>query len=436
MENSLKGKTLASITLGCKVNMYDTEAMVEILMANGVIGVPFNERADIYLINTCTVTNLGDKKSRQMISRAKSKNPNALVIACGCYSQVAPDKISETGADMIIGTKDRARIAEYVIGYFSGEFNRDMVSDIMDQREFEDLSVSGLMEKTRAYIKIQEGCDRYCSYCIIPYARGPVRSRLPENVIKEAQRLSDKGFKEIVLTGIHVASYGRDLGNISLIGILKQVHGVENIKRIRMSSIDPVAVTPEFVEAVKDMPKICGHFHLSLQSGCKKTLTDMNRRYTPEDYEKAVRLLRSVLPEAAITTDIIVGFPNETEEDFKESCDFVERIGLARLHVFPYSPKSGTTAAVMDNQINADVKEERAKIMGGLSLTLQEKFIDSQIEKQQGVLFERYLGNNEYEGLTSNYINVKMVSGENVENEIVKVRLTGRDGLTGIVEPV
>jgi len=420
MYSQLKGKTLASLTLGCKVNVYDTEAMVEILVNHGCSIVGFDRGADIYLINTCTVTNFGDKKSRQILRKAHRLNPNAVIVACGCYSQVEPEKIAAIeGVSIILGTQDRIRIAEFICQYLDGRKQADFVSSISNQREFEDLSVENMGERTRAYLKIQEGCDRFCTYCIIPYARGPVRSRQPESVIAEARRLSENGFKEIVLTGIHVASYGKDIKNTDLCDILKRIHGIEKIQRIRFSSIEPNVVNGEFLDTIASLPKICDHFHLSLQSGCNRTLKAMNRHYTAEEYLDAVTKLRGIMPQVGITTDIIVGFPDERDEDFQESLEFVKEARLSRIHVFPYSPKTGTKAALMANQISNHLKEERAKTMGEAGEYLANKFAEDNIGKKLKVLFEKNIGENIYEGHSSSYITVRQYSPHSLENEIV-----------------
>ena len=425
MYELLKGKTLASLTLGCKVNMYDTQAMVEILVNHGCRIVEFEEKADIYLINTCTVTNFGDKKSRQILRKAHRLNPNAVIVACGCYSQVEPEKVAAIeGISIILGTQDRIRIGEFICQYLEGRKSADFVSNISSQREFEDLSINTQRDKTRAYLKIQEGCDRFCTYCIIPFARGPVRSRQPENVIAEAARLSENGFKEIVLTGIHVASYGKDIKNTNLCDILKQISKIDKIQRIRFSSIEPNVVNDEFLDTISSLPKICDHFHLSLQSGCDKTLQAMNRHYTAFEYLKSVNRLRSIMPQAGITTDIIVGFPGESDEDFHESLEFVKKAQLSRIHVFPYSAKTGTKAAVMLNQVPPKIKEERAKIMGEAGEKLTQTFAEKHIGKDLSVLFEKKIGDKTYEGHSTNYITVRQNSPFSLENELTVLRAT------------
>ncbi len=415
-------KSIAFTTLGCKVNMYDTEAMMELFADKGYRIVDFDDLADIYIINTCTVTNFGDKKSRQMIRRARRKNPNAIVAATGCYAQVAPEKVSAIeGINIVLGTKDRSRIVEIIEGY-EGKGVVNAVTDIRGEKEFEPLRINRLANRTRAFIKIQEGCDRYCTYCIIPYARGPVRSRRPEDIISEVERLAQNGFKEIVLTGIHVASYGADLGDITFCDIIEQVHDTEGIERIRFSSVEPTVITDDFIERIKKLPKVCDHYHLSLQSGCNKTLKAMNRRYTSEEYAAACDKLRNAFPNVAVTTDIIVGFPAERDEDYRESLSFAEKMKLSKIHVFPYSPKEGTPAAKMKEQIPPDVKDRRSEEMIALSNMLSRQFMSRFEGKEAEVLFERF-ENGYYEGHTANYIKVLAKSDEDLTNKLIRVKL-------------
>ena len=416
-------KKIAFITLGCKVNLYDTEAMAELFTEKGYEVVDFEEYADVYLINTCTVTNLGDKKSRQMIRRAKRINPNSVVVATGCYAQVASEEVAKIeGINIVIGTKNRSEIVETVENYVAENGVVNNVSDIMGEKEFEPLQISRLTNRTRAYIKIQEGCNRYCTYCIIPYARGPIRSRKPEEVIEEVKKLAENGFKEVVLTGIHVASYGLDLGNITLADIIEKVHSVNGIERIRFSSMEPLAIDDDFVARMAKLPKVCDHYHLSLQSGCNRTLKRMNRKYNAEQYAEACERLRNTFPNVAITTDIIVGFPDETEEDFKESLAFAEKMKLDKIHTFPYSPKKGTPAAKMKNQISGDVKSQRRKEMIALSDKMNIDFLNNNIGKTVPVLFED-MENGFWQGHTTNYIKVLVKSDENLNNKIVDVKL-------------
>lgn len=419
---------IGTLTLGCKVNTYDTEAMLELFIEKGYEIVDFSETADIYLINTCTVTNLSDKKSRQMIRRARKQNPESIVVATGCYAQVSPEDVSKIeGINLVVGTKDRNKIIEIIEDFKKNRKNNkdnkvvSVVTDIMKEHDFEKLSVKGLANKTRAYLKIQEGCTQFCSYCIIPYARGPLRSRDPKDVLEEVNILAKNSFKEIVLAGIHIASYGKDLGNTDLLKVLSDVCKVDGIERIRFSSIEPCIITQEFVNTIKSLNKICHHMHLSLQSGCDKTLKRMNRKYTTKEYREAVYLLREAFPEISITTDIIVGFPGETEEDFMESYSFCKEMRLSKIHVFPFSPKKGTKACEFNDQISKNVKEERSSKFISLANSMQKEFIKSFIGKNGIVLFEKKSDDNMYEGHTSNYITVKVNSETDIVNKILKI---------------
>ena len=382
-------KKAASFALGCKVNQYESEAIAELFAEKGYEIVGIDEEADVYVINTCTVTNFGDKKSRQLIRKVKRQNENAIVAVVGCYAQTAPKELMEiAGVNLVIGTKDRAQIVEMVEQYDRANGVENHVSDIMKERVFEPLSIQKLANRTRAYLKIQDGCSQYCSYCIIPYARGPIRSREPQEVVAEVKRLAENGFKEVVLTGIHVASYGKDRRDTSLLDILKQVHEVEGIERIRFSSIEPNVVTEEFAQTMAALPKVCDHFHLSLQSGCDKTLKEMNRKYDTEKYRQAAATLRKYLPKVALTTDIIVGFPGETEEDFRESYAFAEEIGFAKIHVFPYSPKRGTPAAARKDQLLNAVESERSHTLMQLSDRMAADFLADAVGTDAEVLYE------------------------------------------------
>lgn len=419
-------KKIAFTTLGCKVNLYDTEAMIELFEKEGYQIVDFDNIADIYVINTCTVTNLGDKKSRQMIRRAKTLNPDSIIVATGCYSQVAPDEVAKIeGINIVIGTKNRLEIVETVKKY-EQQHKKDIlntVSDIMKERSFEPLSISDLKDRTRAYLKIQEGCNRFCTYCIIPYARGPVRSRQPEDVISEVKKLAQNGFKEIVLTGIHILSYGVDLKNTNFIDIIKKVHNVDGIERIRFSSIEPLVITDKFIQEIKKLPKVCNHYHLSLQSGSNNTLSRMKRQYTKEQYKNALKKLREAFDDVAITTDVIVGFPGETEEDFIESYNFVKEMKISKVHAFPYSPKKGTKAASFENQISNDVKNKRNKQMIELSNSLNIQFLQSMLNKTVPVLFEKKREDGLFEGHTTNYITVCVKTDKDLKNKILNVKL-------------
>lgn len=430
-------KKAASFALGCKVNQYESEAIAELFAEKGYEIVGIDEEADVYVINTCTVTNFGDKKSRQLIRKVKRQNENAIVAVVGCYAQTAPKELMEiAGVNLVIGTKDRAQIVEMVEQYDRANGVENHVSDIMKERVFEPLSIQKLANRTRAYLKIQDGCSQYCSYCIIPYARGPIRSREPQEVVAEVKRLAKNGFKEVVLTGIHVASYGKDRRDTSLLDILKQVHEVEGIERIRFSSIEPNVVTEEFAQTMAALPKVCDHFHLSLQSGCDKTLKEMNRKYDTEKYRQAAATLRKYLPKVALTTDIIVGFPGETEEDFRESYAFAEEIGFAKIHVFPYSPKRGTPAAARKDQLLNAVKSERSHTLIQLSDRMAADFLADAVGTDAEVLYERAVGEGIYEGHTTNYMKVHGRSEVDLTNRIAKTHITRAEGemLFGDVE--
>lgn len=422
-------KKAASFALGCKVNQYESEAIAELFAEKGYEIVGIDEEADVYVINTCTVTNFGDKKSRQLIRKVKRQNENAIVAVVGCYAQTAPKELMEiAGVNLVIGTKDRAQIVEMVEQYDRANGVENHVSDIMKERVFEPLSIQKLANRTRAYLKIQDGCSQYCSYCIIPYARGPIRSREPQEVVAEVKRLAENGFKEVVLTGIHVASYGKDRRDTSLPDILKQVHEVEGIERIRFSSIEPNVVTEEFAQTMATLPKVCDHFHLSLQSGCDKTLKEMNRKYDTEKYRQAAATLRKYLPKVALTTDIIVGFPGETEEDFRESYAFAEEIGFAKIHVFPYSPKRGTPAAARKDQLLNAVKSERSHTLIQLSDRMAADFLADAVGTDAEVLYERAVGEGIYEGHTTNYMKVHGRSEVDLTNRICKTHITRAEG--------
>lgn len=424
-------KTVAFYTLGCKVNQYETEAMEENFESKGYKLVDYEDEADVYVINTCTVTNLSDRKSRQIIRRAKKINKNAIVAVVGCYSQVSPEEISNIkDVDVIIGTINRDKIVELCedAKYTNQKIN--IVRNIKTQKDFETINIDTIKSKTRAYIKIQDGCNRFCSYCIIPYARGPIRSRDLEDIIKETEKLAKAGFKEIVLTGIHVASYGKDMKDISLINVLEEVGKVKNIERIRLSSIEPTLIDEDFMKAILKIGKVCDHFHLSLQSGSDTVLKRMNRKYTTAEYENIVNIIRKYMPNAGITTDIIVGFPGETEEEFQETCEYVKKIKFSRIHVFKYSPRKGTPAAADKNQINGNIKNKRSEILIDLGEVLTKKFNAKFIDSSLLVLFEEECKGTEgfVEGYTSNYIRVKSKSSESVLGSIKDIRIRDVDG--------
>ena len=421
-------KKVASHALGCKVNQYESEAIAELFAQQGYEIVDIDEWADIYIINTCTVTNFGDKKSRQLIRKVKRQNPEAVVAAIGCYAQTAPDEIKNIeGVNLIIGTKGRKDIVDLVETYVPEMGVVSTVGQIAKEREFEHLTISKLADRTRAYLKIQDGCTQFCSYCIIPYARGPIRSRDPEDIMDEVKVLAENGFKEIILTGIHVASYGKDLKGVTLLDVIKRVQEQEGIERIRFSSVEPNIVTEEFASELSKLDKVCDHFHLSLQSGCDRTLKRMNRKYDAAGYERAVEILRKYFPNVAITTDIIAGFPDETDEDFEKSLEFAKKIGFAKIHAFPYSPKRGTPAAVMPNQILNAVKNERTSRLIEASDRMADEFIKSFEGRVMPVLYEREIEHNIYEGYTTNYIRVLSESSENIKNKILDTEIVSSE---------
>ncbi len=420
-------KKAAFYTLGCKVNQYETEALTEIFEKDGYAIVDFEEKADVYVINTCTVTNLSDRKSRQMIRRAKKNNEDSIVVVVGCYAQTAPEEVSKIpGVSLILGTKERSRILDYIHEIKEGREDQiNAVNDIMGTRYFEQLQVESYKEKTRAFLKIQEGCSQFCSYCIIPYARGPIRSRQPEEVLEEVRKLAEAGFKEVVLTGIHVASYGKDIKNTSLIDIIRRVHEVEGIERIRLGSIEPTTITEEFAAAARELDKLCPHYHISLQSGCDATLKRMNRRYTAEEYKKVVDRLREKLGDVAITTDVMVGFPGETDAEFAETLRFLQEIQLYQMHIFKYSPRKGTPAATYPDQVPSEKKDERSNTLISLSSRNTLDFNRQHVGKILLVLFEQDVKEKPgfIEGLTTNYIRVLCEGSTDMNGKILGVRI-------------
>ncbi|MFY9178110.1 MAG: tRNA (N(6)-L-threonylcarbamoyladenosine(37)-C(2))-methylthiotransferase MtaB [Caldicoprobacterales bacterium] len=427
------GRRVAFHTLGCKVNQYDTQAMQEKFEQSGYIITDFNDFADIYVINTCTVTNLGDRKSRQMIRRANRHNPNAVIAVVGCYAQTAPEEILEIpGVNLVLGTRERNKIVEYVEQVLETGEPINLIRDIMEVREFEEMPISTYDEKTRAVLKIQEGCDRYCSYCIIPYARGPVRSRKPEDVISQVHSLVKAGFQEFVLTGIHVASYGKDLNNVDLLSLIEEIAKIEGVERIRLGSLEPTLLTEDYVKGIKDIIKVCRHYHLSLQSGHDHTLKRMNRKYNTKEYREIVDRLRKYIPNVAITTDIMVGFPGETQEEFEGTMDFVKSIGFSRIHVFKYSPRQGTPAARYKDQVPEDIKEIRSRKLIALGKEMELNYLKTFIDKEELVLFEEKSKEKKdwYEGYTDHYIRVAVQYNDSLIGKIVPVCLeTIQDGI-------
>lgn len=416
-------------TLGCKVNQYETEAMAELFVKNGY-EITEDYNCDVFVLNTCTVTNLSDRKSRQQISKIRSENSNAVIAVVGCYSQVSPDEIENIeGVNVILGTKYRKEIVELCELAKSSNKTINKVENIGKNREFEELTINTEHSMTRAYIKIQEGCSQFCSYCIIPYARGPIRSRNIRDIVLEAKRLADNGFKEIVLTGIHVASYGKDLENedIGLIDVIEDIGQIDKIKRIRLSSLEPRIVDKQFLDRLSKVEQFCDHFHLSLQSGSDSILQSMNRKYDTDLYEKTINLIREYYPNAAITTDIIVGFPGETDEDFEKTLNFVDKIQFSKIHVFKYSNRKGTVASKMKNQVSGVVKKERSKLLIEKSKYYTDKFLDNMLNQPIKVLFESKNDDGYIKGYTTNYIRVKREYNPNLSNKIIDVICNRRE---------
>lgn len=417
----MKGK-VAFVSLGCKVNQYETNAMSQEFIKSGYEVVEFSDVADIYIVNTCTVTNIADRKSRQMLRRVKEINPEAVLVATGCYAQVGKEELEKIDdIDMIIGNNEKKDIVEIIENYCNEK--NAIITDVMHKKEYVEFGTTTYTEKTRAVVKIQDGCDRFCSYCIIPYARGRVRSRKLENIVAEVEQIVDNGIQEIVITGIHIASYGKDFNyEITLIDLLEELNKVKGLKRIRLGSIEPTIITDEFVSRLSKLEKICDHFHLSLQSGCNETLKRMNRRYTCDEFENGTKLLRKAFPKAALTTDVIVGFPGETDEEFSKTYDFLKRIAFYKMHIFKYSQRKGTKAAVMPNQVDGAIKEQRSKVLLELSDENEKMYNSEYVGKTVEVLFEEKDGEF-YKGHTTNYIEV-LAKGDNLENAICDVILS------------
>lgn len=421
--------------LGCKVNSYETEAMTQLLKKAGYEIVSFQDQADVYIINTCSVTNMADRKSRQMLHKAKKQNPNAVVVATGCYVQTATEKVvQDLSIDLVVGNNRKKDIVEILNEYYAekeaGEqVKEEYVIDINHTDEYEDLEISTVTEHTRAHLKIQDGCNNFCSYCIIPYARGRIRSRTMESIKAELERLSASGFKEIVLTGINLSCY--DDNGKKLIDVIEMADNVNGIERIRLGSLDPEVVTEDFVERLGKVKKICPHFHFSLQSGCDKTLKAMNRHYTSDEYYEKCQLIRKYIDNPAFTTDVIVGFPGETEEDYISSREFVKKVKFAELHVFKYSKRDGTVAAKMPNQIDEKIKTLRSEDLIKTGEELTKEFRQAKIGQDTTVLFEEkiLLDNKEYwVGHTVDYIKIAVPEKENLEGQIRKVNV--KDFLT------
>ena len=423
-------KKAALHNLGCKVNAYETEAMQQILENAGYEIVPFSEFADVYVINTCSVTNMADRKSRQMLHKAKKMNPDAIVIGAGCYVQTKEaEALLDDTVDIIIGNNKKHELLDMIRAYESDHGMRENIVDINhEKQEYEEMYLESTAEHTRAFIKVQDGCNQFCSYCIIPFARGRVRSRKLADVIEEVKRLAEHGFKEVVLTGIHLSSYGVDTDD-NLLHLIQEVHKVEGIERIRLGSLEPRIVTDEFTEALSNLPKICPHFHLSLQSGCDATLQRMNRRYNTKEYETGCETLRKYFTHPAITTDVIVGFPGETEEEFETTKVYLEKIHFYEMHIFQYSKREGTKAAVMEHQIPEPVKKERSNILLALEKKMSEEFREYYVGKEETALMEEpfeFNGQQYFTGYTKEYVKVAVKAGKDLSNQFVKGTIQGR----------
>ncbi|WP_027625038.1 tRNA (N(6)-L-threonylcarbamoyladenosine(37)-C(2))-methylthiotransferase MtaB [Clostridium lundense] len=420
---------VAFTTLGCRVNQYETEAMTEKFIKSGYEVVHFDEQSDVYVINTCTVTNMGDKKSRQMIGRARRSNPNAVIAVAGCYSQIAPEKVAKIpGVDVVIGTRNKGEIVELVQKCMGEKKQIIHVDDVLRNNVFEELNIEEYQDKTRAFLKIQDGCNSFCSYCAIPFARGAVCSKSPDKIIEEVNRLASHGFKEIILSGIHISSYGVDLeGNWDLMKVLEEVDKVDGIERVRIGSISPKFFTEDVIIRISKLKKLCPHFHLSLQSGCDETLKRMNRHYTTDEYNNVVEGLRNSVKDVSITTDIIVGFPGETKEEFNTTYKFLEKIKLSKMHIFKYSPREGTKAAEMKEQVDGNIKEERSSRLIELNKRLEKEFMSRFINTKLKVLYEEKVRDKEefYEGYTPNYIKVMSNSKESIEGKILETEIIG-----------
>ncbi len=445
--NYIEGKKVAFLTLGCKVNSYETEAMEQLFSNAQAEITSFDEKADIYVVNTCSVTNIADRKSRQMLHRAKKKNKEAVVIAVGCYVQAAKEALLDDDAiDLVIGNNRKKDIVSIVNRYYSDQDAFDMkdagsIIDIAEDGFYEELSIQSVKEKTRAYIKIQDGCNQFCSYCIIPYTRGRIRSRKQEDIVEEVIRLVSNGYKEIVLTGIHISSYGFDLKSVKeqaslqaedhsmpLLELMKELNQIQGLKRIRFGSLEPRIITEEFVKTLAKIDKICPHFHLSLQSGCDATLKRMNRKYTTKQYYDSCVLLRKYFDEPAITTDVIVGFPQETEEEFAATKEFLEKVQFAQMHVFQYSKRKGTRAESMEGQVLEEIKHHRSECLLDLNKKLRSQYLDKFVGTEEEILTEEEIeiGGKYYViGYNKRYVRIAFPTDGTPSNEVKKVKTVG-----------
>lgn len=424
-------KTAAFCTLGCKVNQYETEAMEELFSSAGYCIVPYSQKADVYIVNTCSVTSMGDAKSRRMIRRARKTNPEAIIAVTGCYAQTAPDEVlAIEGVNLVVGNQEKSKIVEKV-EMLNDNIKVNDVLDIMHTHEFEQLNITHYDNRTRAFIKIQDGCSQFCSYCIIPYARGPVRSRKESEILEEIKTLTTHGFTEFILAGIHVASYGRDLECTSLEQLINKVDAIDGVKRIRLSSIEPMTLNRDFVEQIKGCTKLCPHFHISLQAGCDETLKRMNRKYTTAQYADIVEGLREAFEDVAITTDIMTGFPGETDEEFEKTAKFTTDIAFADAHVFQYSQRKGTPAARRNDQIRPEIKEERSKRIIEITQNSRNEFLNRFIGRDMEILFEQKVKNGYFEGKTANYITVYVKTNEDLHSKYRTVHMS--EAIDGIM---
>lgn len=418
---NLINKKVAVVTLGCKVNKYESDGMEDLLSKAGCNIVREDEHADIYIINTCSVTNMAEKKSRQIIHRMKTKNPNAIIVAAGCYVNAAKDALSaDETIDIIVGNNKKNDIVNILVEYFENQHIEDNYVDMGQVKEYENFNLSTITEHTRAYVKIQDGCNQFCSYCIIPYTRGRIRSRKIDDVVKEVRSLTENGIKEIVFTGIHISSYGKDFDeDINLATLIEKVSDIDGVERIRLGSLEPGIITMEFVDSIKNNHKVCPHFHLSLQSACNSTLKRMNRKYTIEEYMEKVDLLRSKYDNPAITTDVIVGFPGETQEEFDITLDNLRKLNLYEMHIFKYSVRKGTVAEKMDNQVDEQIKNTRSEILIKLANENKSEYENLFVGKEVDVLFEKEElidGISYYTGHSREYIKTYYESKESLIN--------------------
>ena len=423
MESKNKSLKVAFLTLGCKVNQYESNAMAQKFLDAGYSVCGIKENPDVIIVNTCTVKNIADRKSRHFLRKVKEENKNSIVVAVGCYVQVAKEKVDEIEEiDLSLGNVEKKDIVQIIECYIENKKRVEKIIDVNKEKEFLEMGLNTYTEKTRATIKIQDGCNNFCTYCLIPFARGRIRSRSKENVIKEVEQIAKKGIKEVVLTGIHIASYGKENkeNNYFLIDLLEDLNKIQGIERIRLGSLEPTIITEEFAKRLSKLEKICNQFHLSLQSGCDETLKRMNRKYTTKQFEEVAQILRKYFKDVNLTTDIIVGFPGETDEEFEQTYNFLKNISFYKMHIFKYSPREGTLAQKMPMQVDGNKKEERSEKLIELSNINQEMYNKKYINKKIMVLFEEKVGDY-WEGYTKNYIRVKVKTEENLENKLQEV---------------